>query len=149
MRNFDAYDHLKVGFNRYRNILKQSINDAKRIYFPKIFENFKHDIKRTWSIINESLHRKKNTISSRIFYHNGKTLEDPSEIANTFNEYFISVGPFLANKIDKNNKFRKYLRNASESRLYFEPITEHKTMKIIENLKNKLITGMMVSQINC
>ena len=55
----------------------------------------------------------------------------------------------MANKIDKNNNFRKYLRNASESRLYFEPITEHKTMKIIENLKNKPITGMMVFQINC
>ena len=73
---------------------------------------------------------KKKTISSRIFYHNGKTLEDPSEIANAFNEDFISIGPAVANTIDKDNNFRKYLRNASESRLYFEPITEHKTMKI-------------------
>ena len=32
-RNLDAYEHLKVRFNRYRNILKQSIKDAKRIYF--------------------------------------------------------------------------------------------------------------------
>ena len=141
-RNVDAYEHLKVRFNRYRNILKHSIKDAKRIYFQNIFEKFKHDIKRTWSIINESLHRKKKTISPRIFYHNGKTLEDPSEIANAFNEYFISIGPSLANKIDKNNNFRKYLRIASESRLYFEPITEHKTMKIIENLKNKTSFGI-------
>ena len=87
----DAYEKLKVRFNRYRNVLKQSIKDAKRIYFQNIFAKFKHDIKRIWSIINESLHRKKKTISSRTFYHNGKTLEDPSEIANVFNEYFISV----------------------------------------------------------
>ena len=46
----------------------------------------------------------------------------------------------LANTIDKNNNFRKYLQNASESTLYFEPITEHKTMKLIENLKNKTST---------
>ena len=32
-RNLDAYEHLKVRFNRYRNILKQSIKDAKIIYF--------------------------------------------------------------------------------------------------------------------
>ena len=88
------------------------------------------------------MHRKKKTISSCIFYDNGKTLEDPSEIANAFNEYFISIGPSLANKIDKNNNFRKYLRNASESRSYFEPITELKTMKIIENLKNKTSSGI-------
>ena len=34
-RNLDAYEHLKVRFNRYRNILKQSIKDAKRIYFSE------------------------------------------------------------------------------------------------------------------
>ena len=33
--------------------------------------------------------------------------------------------PSLANQMDKNNN----LRNPSESRLHFEPITEHKTMK--------------------
>ena len=95
------------------------------------------------------MHRKKKTISSRIFYHNGKPLEDPSEIANAFNEYFISVGHSLAKKIDKNNNFRKYLRNISKSRLYFEPITEHKAMQIIENLKTNQALELMVSQINC
>ena len=53
-RNVDAYEHLKVRFNRYRNILKHSIKDARRVYFQNIFAKFKHDIKRTWSIINES-----------------------------------------------------------------------------------------------
>ena len=67
---------------------------------------------------------------------------NPSEIAKASNKYFISIGPSLANTIDNNNNFQKYLRNASESRLYFEPIIEHKTMKIIENLKNKTSTGI-------
>ena len=102
------YEHLKVRFNRYHNILKQLIKDAKRIYFLNIFAKFKHDIKRTWSIINESLYRKKKPISSRIFYHNGKTIEDPNKIANAFNVYFISIGPSLLNQFDKNNNFPKY-----------------------------------------
>ena len=141
-RNIDVYEHLKIRFIRFRNILRQSIKDAKKIYFQNIFTKFKHDIKRTWAVINESLHRKNKSISSRMFSHNGKTLEDPSEIANAFNEYFISIGPSLANQMDKNNNFRKYLRNPSESCLHFEPITEHKTMRIIENLKNKTSTGI-------
>ena len=95
-RNVDAYEHLKVRFNRYRNILKHSIKDAKRIYFQNIFARFKHDIKRTWSIINESLHRKKKTISSRIFYHNGKTLEDPSEISENICEMLLRVDYILS-----------------------------------------------------
>ena len=123
---------------------KQSIKDAKKIYFQNIFTKFKHDIKRTWSVINESLHCKNKSISSRLFSHNGKTLEDPSEIANAFNEYFISIGPSLANQMDKNNNFRKYLRNPSESRLHFEPITEHKTMRIIENQLIKMAKNVLV-----
>ena len=50
--------------------------------------------------------------------------------------------------MDKNNNFRKYLRNSSESRLHFEPITEHKTMRIIENLKTKQALELMDCQIN-
>ena len=141
-RNIDVYKHLKIRFIRFRNILRQSIKDAKKIYFQNIFTKFKNDIKRTWSVINKSLHRKNKSISSRMFSHNVKTLEDPSEIANAFNEYFISIGPSLANQMGKNNNFRKYLRNLSESRLHFEPITEHKTLRIIENLKNKTSTGI-------
>ena len=45
-RNLDAYKHLKVRFDRYRNILKQSIKNAKRIYFQNIFAKFKRDIKK-------------------------------------------------------------------------------------------------------
>ena len=83
-----------------------------------------------------------------MFSHNGKTLEDPSEIANAFNEYFISIGPSLANQMDKNNNFRKYLRNPSESRLHFEPITEHKTMRIIENQLIKMAKNVLVKPLN-
>ena len=72
-RNLDAYKHLKVRFDRYRNILKQTIKDAKRIYFQNIFAKFKHDIKKTWSMINESLHRKKLNISSRMAKTMGKS----------------------------------------------------------------------------
>ena len=62
-RNLDAFEFLKVRFNKYRNIFKQSIKDAKRIYFHGIFAKFKHDVKRTWSIINKSLHREKKAIA--------------------------------------------------------------------------------------
>ena len=99
-------------------------------------------MKRTWSLINESLHRKNKSISSNMFSRNGETLEDSSEIANAFNEYFISIGASLANQMDKNNNSRKYLRNPSENRLHFDPITEHKTMTTIGNLKNKTSPGI-------
>ena len=45
--NVATYYHLKIRFNRFRNILRQSIKDAKPLYFQRIFEKFNHDIKKT------------------------------------------------------------------------------------------------------
>ena len=34
--NVEIYNQLKIRFNRFRNILKQMIKDAKRLYFQRI-----------------------------------------------------------------------------------------------------------------
>ena len=47
--------------------------------------------------------------------HNGKMLRDSVEIANSFNQYFIDIGPSLANRIDSIRHFRDYLRTPSIS----------------------------------
>ena len=140
--NVETYNQLKIRFNRFRNILRQSIKDAKRLYFQRIFEKFKHDIKKTWSTINEKLQRKKKKTSSNIFYHDGKILKDKLEIANAFNNYFTSIGPSLANKFEQNNNYLKYLNDAPNCRLYFEPVEEHYIIKIIDKLKNKKSSGI-------
>ena len=140
--NVETYNQLKIRFNRFRNILRQSIKDAKRLYFQSIFEKFKHDIKKTWSTINEKLQRKKKKTSSNIFYHDGKILKDELEIANAFNNYFTSIGPSLANKFEQNNNYLKYLNDAPNCRLYFEPVEEHYIIKIIDKLKNKKSSGI-------
>ena len=57
--NRETYNQLEIKFNIFQNILRQSIKDAKRLYFQGIFEKFQHDIKITWSTINEKLQRKK------------------------------------------------------------------------------------------
>ena len=102
----------------------------------------KHDIKRTWAVIDETLHRKKRESPSHIFFHNGKSLKDSQEIAKAFNEYFISIGPSLTNIIKGNNHYIKYLKYPTVSGLKLEPIVESKTRKLIEHLKNKTGTGI-------
>ena len=92
-------------------------------------------------ILNISF-RKKRESPSHIFFHNGKSLKDSQEIANAFNEYFISIGPSLANTIKGNDHYSKYLKYPTVSRLKLEPIDESKTRKLIEHLKNKTSTGI-------
>ena len=46
-QHVEAFESIKIRFNRFHNILRQSIKEAKRIYFVITFERFKYDIKQT------------------------------------------------------------------------------------------------------
>ena len=140
--NYERFEQIKVRFNGFRNMLRESIKRAKQTYYNTTFDRFKHDIKRTWAVIDETLHRKKRESPSHIFLRNGKSLKDSQEIVNAFNEYFISIGPSLANNINGNNHYSKYLKYPTVSRLKLESIDESKTRKLIEHLKNKTSTGI-------
>ena len=65
------------------------------------------DMKKKWATINETLNRSKNrTAFSSNFMINNLSVEDPQEIANHFNIFFIEVGSDLSNKIvvDQNSQ---------------------------------------------
>ena len=69
-------------------------------------------------------------------------MRDEIEIANGFNNYFTTIGPSLANKFDQNNNYLKYLDDAPNCRLYFNPAEKHYIIKIIDKLKNKKSSGI-------
>ena len=91
----------------FYNILWQSIKEANQIYYLRSFEKFKHDIKQTWSIIDETLHRKRKNSLPRVFSHNGRILKEPVGTANAFNRYFINIGPSLANQIHTHHNYKE------------------------------------------
>ena len=141
--NVEAFEILKTTrFNRFHNILRQSIKEAKQIYNLQSFEKFKHDIKQTWSIIADTLHRKKKKSLLRVFSHNGRLLKEPDEIANVFNCYFIDMGPLLANQIYTHHNYKEYLRNPSKNQIALQPIEEYKVIQVTDRLKNKLSKGI-------
>ena len=98
----------------------------------------------TWSVIDVTLRPKKMETLSQTFLHNGKTLNDPQEIANAFNTYFIRIGPKLATKINANHHFTAYLDDPSGRRLKLELIEEATTRKLIEHLKIKQVQVLMI-----
>ena len=55
--NTVLYDRLKTEFKDYRASLRKIIRKAKRDYYTHIFNRHKNDIKKTWSLINETLNR--------------------------------------------------------------------------------------------
>ena len=58
-----SYITKKTNFNRYRHTLNKTITNGKRVYYKAIFNLYKHDMKKTWGVISETLNRKvKNSV---------------------------------------------------------------------------------------
>ena len=69
---------------------------------------------------------------------NGVELTDSFDIANHFNDYFVSVAKKLVKKVPKTNDNRLiYLGPSFSDSFYLYPITSQETQKIISGLKTK------------
>ena len=104
-------------------------------------------MKKTWRSINETLSRNKKTCNlPPTFFHNGRTLSNTNEIANTFHLYFANIGVNLASEIETqldNNiiDFLQHMDTPASTQLKFKCITETETLKAIDNLENKYSSG--------
>ena len=93
-------------------------------------------MKKTWTGINNILHRKGKQKITDIFLNiNGKLFTDQNVVVNKMNEYFINVADNLAQKIPKpNTKYQDYLKNPNEHSIFLFEIMLHEIDEIISDL---------------
>ena len=70
------YNELKSQYSRYRAILRENIREAKGLYHIRMFDTFKNDTKKTWSLINNSLNLNNKTNNSAEFNVNNQAISD-------------------------------------------------------------------------
>ena len=102
---------------------------------------YKHDIKKTWSVINETINRKPSNKTVNTFIINNEKVTDQTEIANSFNNYFVNIGKSLSEQIHTNCHFSDYLHNSTVTKFKFELVDDAKVENIIKKLKNKSSFG--------
>jgi len=62
-----------------------------------MFEEHKGNLKYSWRLIKEVINKNKVKMElSDYFKENETIINDPVEMSNKFNEYFINAGPKLA-----------------------------------------------------
>ena len=54
--NSDKYASLKATFKQYRETLRSSIKEAKRLYYHRTFLLYQSNVRKTWSVINSNLY---------------------------------------------------------------------------------------------
>ena len=79
-----------------------------------------------------------------IFVKDGKTISDPNEIGERFNEFFINPGPNLADKIPASlRKFDSYLGESNLNSMFLNAITINEVAREIDNLDPDKSPGYM------
>lgn len=129
----------------YRNTLNNLKRKSKHLYYKELFQQLRHDMKKTWKTINSMIGKtndKSNT--SQIFKHGNATISGLNEISNGFCEYFTNVGPSLANKIPNAKRSAScYLnsRRPNPTSLFMGPTDKDEIQSIISSLKPKNSAG--------
>ena len=128
----------------YCSMTQKCIRLAKSSCYHTQFEKYKCDIKKTWSQINELVHKKdKKSEFPKYFLDNGKMITNSLTISECFNNFFVNVGPNLSKKINQpdGRSFKDYLTKNILSSFNFALVTEEQVLKIIKKLKPKSSHG--------
>jgi len=139
------YNTLKTNLHTYNRILKQSIRKAKTAYYRSCFEKYKDDTKNTWKTIKNIIN--KDSLKSNFpetFKINNERESSPKKIADAFNEYFVQIGPQLANSTQNpasNRSHRDYLLTPITTSFQFKNVSVSDVQKIIKELKSKTSYG--------
>ena len=103
------FNHSVENERKYNNELRNIIRQSEINYFKEMFDNKKNSIKMLWSnlgnILSPNKRHKSNSID-RLFM-DGKEVKYDSEIADSLNEYFASVGqiyPIMCQKLVDHTK---------------------------------------------
>ena len=88
-----------IAYKDYKRELNRKLRSAKRQYYINILGHNQHNLKKVWQIINSLIGKDKYSHYPDHININGLEIQDESYIANSFNNFFVNVGPQLATKI--------------------------------------------------
>ena len=117
---------------------------SKQAYYDKYFERNWNNTKSTWKGIKSliSLKTVASNVPAVLTLDNGDTITNPYDIANTFNNYFVSIAETTKKSIKYSHKhFSDYLSNESISTLFLQPTDREEIVNIISSLNSNKASG--------
>ena len=133
-------DDIKRVYNLFRNRTIRELKKSKKLYYSKYFEEHSSNIKKTWLGIREIINLG-NSSSQGIsqININGTVIDNPIDISNNFNNFFVNVGPDTDSKIpiSQNISPEKFLKDRNVIDFVLNPVSENEVLEIINTLDNK------------
>ena len=113
-KNATQKSQLKEQFNMLKNEITSLTRGGKNEYYKTYFTSNKSNLAKIWKGIKEIINIKsKNYDQPTCLVQDDKTITDPNEIANSFNQYFTSIADDILKKrkYHGHKSFRDYLLN--------------------------------------
>ena len=133
-------------YTKYKNRFNHIIKAAKKTYYEEQLIMHKENSKMIWNTLNQIPKKPNKTskIAKTVVGNNSSNIiDDPKDIANKFNDYFVNIGPNLAKQINNNNHetFEKFLYGSYQSSLKFQI-----NNNFIKQVKTSTFLGIVVDE---
>ena len=132
-------ENIKRLYNIFRNRVNRELIKSKKNYYTKLLED-NNNSKKIWEGI-KSIINTKNTKGTSIsqLKVNERIIDNPKEIVESVNDFFVNIGPNTENDIPHNPFVNpeKYLKNRNILNFKFDTICNEEVLDIITKLENK------------
>ena len=130
-------------YKTYKNKLTSILRLSKKTYYSKLLVEHRNNIAETWQILRTVIgkHLKHSSYPNH-FIVEGSKVDNKTEIANVFNNFFTNIGPDLANNIRTPTKTSvyDYLTSRNKKSLFLSPIDEREVISVVNGCKSKTST---------
>ena len=137
--------HLIKQYKLYLNKLTSIKRIAKQQYYYSQITTNRRDSAKVWKNINEIIGMKKKNCEkpiTKLLNKNNKCIENRQEMTEEFNDFFLNIGPTLANKIPSANICNPIVDSSSHQNSFFlEPISPIEVFREIMHLKENKANG--------
>jgi len=131
-----------VNINKYKlyyTIYNKTLRQAKIKYYIEQLQAVRHNIKKTWTILNNAINKQKSKSTlPELFIVNNMVIQDKSKIVNEFNTYFAKIGNETSENVPyTDTQFTKYLPERNQYSLFLDPITPMDIINATNKIKSK------------
>ena len=134
------HEQLSRNYKVYRSILNRTTTSAKQHYYKQtVSENRSHP-EKMWKTIYELSHIKKRArvVPTKIKTESKDEQKDKRAIANSLNDFFVSIGSKMAKTISNTKSISNFKTTLSTNRsIFLFPSTPQEVGLLIDKLKIK------------
>ena len=87
IRKYPVIDSI-LKYKTYHSTLKELLKQGKKLYYQDLFNAYRNDMRKTWSVIKRIFNKIKGGISRSMIFHNDETITYDHMIANSFSNFF-------------------------------------------------------------